>query len=287
MIAFASSFDQAGLIAASAEDIAYLLPIIAGHDSRDSTCSTEPVPAYTDNLSHSLQGLKIGLPEEYFSDHLSAEMQNCLEMAMSELKALGVEFQRVSLPHTRFASAAYYVLGPAECSANLARYDGVRFGYRASSYDDLKDMYERSRSEGFGYEVKRRILTGTYLLSAGYYDAYYRKAQQVRRLIRQDFLDAFKVVDCIFSPVTPTPAFKLGEKTNDPIAMYLSDVFTISCNLAGLPGLSMPAGFIDGLPVGAQLLGPHFSEGTLLNIAHQYQQRTDWHQKEPTFSTQE
>lgn len=286
MIAFASSLDQGGLMAPSAQDIAHLLPIMASHDWRDSTYSNQPIPIYTNHLHDCLQGLKIGLPKEYFSADLPTDMQQCMEAAIAELKQLGAQFQSISLPHTHLAGPAYYVLAPAECSANLARYDGVRFGHRAANYTDLQDMYERSRSEGFGLEVKRRILTGTYVLSAGFYDAYYRKAQQVRRLIRQDFLDAFQQVDCIFAPVTPTPAFKLGEKLNDPIAMYLSDVFTIACNLAGLPGLSMPAGFIDNLPVGAQLLGPHFSEAKLLNIAHLYQQQTDWHQQLPTIATE-
>jgi aspartyl-tRNA(Asn)/glutamyl-tRNA(Gln) amidotransferase subunit A len=281
MVAFASSMDQGGLMAASAEDIAQLLPVMAGHDPRDSTCSPEPVPNYSKHLNDSLSGLKIGLPKEYFSDELPEPMHQKMKVVIDELKNLGATFRSISLPHTHLASATYYVLAPAECSANLSRFDGVRFGHRSSSYSNLQELYEKSRSEAFGYEVKRRILTGTYVLSAGYYDAYYRKAQQVRRLMRQDFLDAFKEVDCIFSPVTPTPAFKLGEKTNDPIAMYLSDIYTIACNLAGLPGLSMPAGFIDGMPVGAQLIGPHFSEARLLNVAHQYQQKTDWHQQIP------
>lgn len=284
MIAFASSLDQAGLMAPSAEDIAQLLPVMAQYDSRDSTCSHQAIPNYMEHFTHSLHGMKMGLPQEYFSDQLPADMRQQLDNAIEELTKLGVNFQSISLPHTHLASAAYYVLAPAECSANLSRFDGIRFGHRASNYHNLKELYERSRSEGFGYEVKRRILTGTYVLSAGYYDAYYRKAQQVRRLIRQDFLDAFQKVDCIFSPVTPTPAFKLGEKTHDPISMYLSDIFTIACNLAGLPGLSMPAGFVDGLPIGAQLLGPHFSEATLLHIAHQYQQKTDWHQRIPAIA---
>lgn len=281
MIAFASSLDQGGLMASSAEDIAHMLPVMAGHDPRDSTCSTEAVPNYASHLNDSLDGLKIGLPEEYFSGKLPDNMRKPLEAAIEELKKLGVSFQPISLPHTHLASAVYYVLAPAECSANLSRFDGVRFGHRSSSYNNLQELYEKSRSEGFGYEVKRRILTGTYVLSAGYYDAYYKKAQQVRRLIRQDFLDAFKEVDCIFSPTTPTPAFKLGEKNDEPSHVYLKDVFTVACNLAGLPGLSMPAGFVGNLPIGAQLLGPHFSEARLLNIAYLYQQQTNWHQQIP------
>ena len=278
MIAFASSLDQGGLIARSAEDIAHMLPVMAGHDSRDSTSSTQAVPNYTESLNNSLEGLTVGLPKEYFSDDLSPAMASTLEGAMNSLNKLGVRFKPVSLPHTHLAAATYYVLAPAECSANLSRFDGVRYGHRAESYESLMDLYKKSRTEGFGDEVKRRVLTGTYVLSAGFYDAYYRKAQQVRRLIRQDFIDVFNDVDVLFAPVTPTPAFRLGEKIDDPIAMYLTDIFTIAVNLAGLPGLSMPAGFIDGMPIGAQLIGPHFSEDRLLNVAHQFQQVTDWHQ---------
>lgn len=284
MIAFGSSMDQGGLMAPSAEDIALMLPIMAGHDPRDSTCSPEPVPVYADSLNDSLQGLKIGFPKEYFSDDLPAAMAEKMEATKQVLEKLGASFHEISLPHTHLAAATYYVLAPAECSTNLSRFDGVRFGHRAANYKNLQELYQKSRSEGFGPEVKRRILTGTYVLSAGYYDAYYKKAQQVRRLIRQDFLDAFETVDCIFAPTTPTPAFKMGEKTDDPIAMYLSDVYTIACNMAGIPGLSMPAGFIGDLPVGAQLLGPYFSEAKLLNIAHQYQQQTDWHLRIPAMA---
>lgn len=280
MIAFASSLDQGGLMGQSAEDITHLLPVMAGHDARDSTSSTEAVPDYLSSLNDSLNGLKIGLPKEYFSDELSSDMHDRIHEVKAELEKLGATFQEISLPHTELATAVYYVLAPAECSSNLSRFDGVRFGHRAAEYKDLQDLYKKSRSEGFGYEVKRRILTGTYALSAGFYDAYYRKAQQVRRLIRQDFLTAFEKVDCILTPVTPTPAEELGQP-DDPIAAYLADVFTIACNLAGLPGLAMPAGFINDMPIGAQLLGPYFSEGRLLNIAHQYQQHTDWHRQLP------
>ncbi len=281
MIAFASSLDQAGLMTITAEDSALLLNVIAGYDSKDSTCIQHPVPDYSATLSNSLAGLRIGLPMEYFSEGLDASMAQVIASAIDQYKKLGATVQEVSLPTTSLSVPAYYVVAPAECSSNLARFDGVRYGYRCKDPKDLTDLYERSRSEGFGDEVKRRIMIGTYVLSAGFYDAYYLKAQKIRQLISEDFRQAFEKVDIILSPTTPSSAFKLGEKNHDPVSMYLSDIYTIAANLAGLPGISIPAGFIQGLPVGLQLLGPHFSEAKLLNVAHQYQQHTDWHLQAP------
>ncbi|HEB77912.1 MAG TPA: Asp-tRNA(Asn)/Glu-tRNA(Gln) amidotransferase subunit GatA [Methylothermaceae bacterium] len=280
MIAFASSLDQGGPMARSAEDCALLLQAMAGFDPRDSTSVDRPVPDYAAALNRELKGLKIGLPKEYFADLDSAMMQ-VLEAAMQEYRKLGVEFREVSLPNIGLSVPAYYVIAPSECSSNLARYDGVRYGYRCQDPRDLEDLYLRTRAEGFGAEVKRRILIGTYALSAGYYDAYYLKAQKIRRLIADDFKRAFQEVDALLGPTTPTPAFRLGEKTGDPIAMYLSDIYTIAVNLAGLPGMSLPAGFIDGRPVGMQLIGDYFAEERLLNIAHCYQRVTDWHRRLP------
>ncbi len=279
MIAFASSLDQAGPMTRSAEDAAIMLNTMAGHDPKDSTSINRVVPDYTRTLTESLHNLKIGLPKEYFIAGLDPAVEKAIQVVISELKKLGVQFKEISLPHTELAAPAYYVIAPAECSSNLARYDGVRFGYRCDEPTNLLDLYERSRSEGFGREVKRRILIGTYVLSSGYYDAYYRKAQQVRRLIRDDFISAFQEVNMILTPSTPTPAFKIGEKAKDPIAMYLSDIFTIATNLAGLPGLSMPCGVSNGLPLGVQLIGNYFDEATLLNVAHQYQGVTEWHKQ--------
>lgn len=281
MIAFASSLDQAGLLAQSAEDAALVLGVVAGFDDKDSTSVDLPVPDYTASLHQPLKGLKIGLPKEYFDDTLNPEMAQKMEAVITVLKGQGVHFKEISLPSSPLSVAVYYVVAPAECSSNLSRYDGVRFGYRCDNPVDLNDLYTRSRSEGFGAEVKRRIMIGTYVLSAGFYDAYYVKAQKVRRLIQNEFMAAFEGVDCILGPTTPNPAFGLGTKISNPIDMVLSDLYTISANLAGLPALSMPAGFIDGLPVGAQLMGPHFSEARLLNIAHQYQQVTNWHKRLP------
>ena len=281
MIAFASSLDQGGLLALSAEDAAMVLNAVSGFDTKDSTSVDLPVPDYTATLNHSLEGITIGLPKEYFDENLNPAMAKVIEDVITTLKAQGVRFKEISLPSSPLSVSVYYVVAPAECSSNLSRYDGVRFGYRCENPIDLDDLYTRSRSEGFGAEVKRRIMIGTYVLSAGYYDAYYVKAQRVRRLIQNEFTEAFKEVDFILSPTTPNPAFALGSKIADPIEMYLSDIYTISANLAGLPALSMPAGFINGLPVGAQLMGPHFSEARLLNVAHQYQQVTDWHQRLP------
>ncbi len=281
MIAFASSLDQGGPMAQCAEDLAFLLQTMAGFDEKDSTSIDEPVPDYAAHLNDSIKGLKIGLPKEYFAEELSDSIKTQIQTVVDELVKLGASVHDISLPNTKLSTPAYYVIAPAECSSNLSRFDGVRFGYRAETPKNLEDLYKRSRGEGFGEEVKRRIMTGTYALSAGYYDAYYLKAQQIRRLIQQDFTQAFEQVDVILSPTTPTPAFKAGEKIDDPIAMYLSDIYTIAVNLAGLPGLSMPAGFIEGLPIGAQLIGPYFSEARLLNVAHHYQQHTDWHTRMP------
>jgi len=280
MIAFASSLDQGGPLARTAEDAAILLNAMAGHDPQDSTSIEREVPDYTTTLNNSLKGLRIGIPKEYFDKNLNADIANSIEEVRKTLEKQGATTHEISLPHTHFAAPVYYVLAPAECSSNLARYDGVRFGYRCEKPKNLLDLYERSRSEAFGREVKRRILIGTYVLSAGYYDAYYLQAQKVRNLIRNDFVEAFKNVDVILAPTSPSVAFKLGEKS-DPVTMYLSDIYTIAVNLAGLPGLSMPSGFSQGLPIGAQLIGNYFEEGRLLNIAHQYQQLTDWHLKQP------
>jgi aspartyl-tRNA(Asn)/glutamyl-tRNA(Gln) amidotransferase subunit A len=280
MIAFASSLDQGGPLARSAEDCALLLAAMAGFDPKDSTSVDLPVPDYTAALGQSLAGKKIGLPEEFFAE-LDSGMAKVLEEAIAEYRKLKVEFVKVSLPNLRLSVPAYYIIAPSECSSNLARYDGVRYGYRCQDPKDLNDLYLRTRAEGFGAEVKRRILIGTYALSAGYYDAYYLKAQKIRRLIAEDFKRAFASVDLLLGPTTPTPAFGIGEKLDDPIAMYLSDIFTIAVNLAGLPAISVPTGFLDGKPVGMQLIGNYFDEAGLLNAAHQYQQVTDWHLKFP------
>ena len=281
MIAFASSLDQGGTMARTAEDNALMLNVMAGFDPRDSTSIDREVPDYRATLNEPLKGLKIGLPKEYFSDQLSPAMEQQVRNAVTEYEKLGATVKEVSLPNAKLAIAAYYVIAPAEASANLSRFDGVRYGYRCEDPKDLMDLYTRSRAEGFGAEVKRRILVGTYALSAGYFDAYYLKAQKVRRLIQQDFINAFKEVDVLMSPTTPSPAFAQGEKSSDPVTMYLEDVFTVAINLAGLPGMSVPAGFVDGLPVGLQIIGDYFSEARLLNAAHQFQQVTDWHQREP------
>ena len=280
MIAFASSLDQGGPMTQTAEDAALMLNVMASHDTKDSTNIAHDIPDYTADLNNSLKGMTIGLPKEYFSDQLDSAVANTIEQAKVELQKLGAQFVEVSLPHTELAISAYYVIAPAECSSNLARYDGVRYGHRCDSPKDLEDMYKRSRGEGFGDEVKRRILTGTYVLSSGYYDAYYLKAQKLRRLIRDDFLKAFEKVDVLLTPTIPSPAFKIGA-TSDPTSMYLTDIFTVATNLAGLPAISAPAGFINELPVGLQLIGKHFDESKLLNVAHQYQQVTDWHKQIP------
>ena len=281
MIAFASSLDQGGPLAQTAEDAAILLNTMAGFDSHDSTSIDEVVPDYTATLNDAIKGLKIGLPKEYFDAGLDTEVGKVVEAAIEEYKKLGAEIVDISLPNTHLAVPAYYVVAPAECSSNLSRFDGVRFGHRCEAPIDLEDLYKRSRGEGFGPEVKRRIMIGTYALSAGYYDAYYLKAQKVRRLISEDFKQAFEQVDVIMGPTSPSVAFKLGEKKDDPITMYLSDIYTIAVNLAGLPGMSIPAGFVNDLPVGLQIIGSYFAEARLLNVAHQYQQVTDWHTRTP------
>jgi aspartyl-tRNA(Asn)/glutamyl-tRNA(Gln) amidotransferase subunit A len=281
MIAYASSLDQGGPMTRSAEDAAILLQAMAGFDEKDSTSVDQPVPDYLVNLNKPLTGLKIGLPKEFFTADLNSDMAATLETAINHYRQLGAEVKEISMPTLKMAIPAYYVIAPAECSANLSRFDGVRFGYRCENPADLADLYTRSRGEAFGKEVKRRILMGTYALSAGYYDAYYIKAQKVRRLISDDFKKALAEVDVIMGPVTPTPAFGIGEKLANPIEMYLSDIYTIAINLAGLPAMSIPAGFINGLPVGLQIIGNYFDEAKLLNVAHQYQQVTDWHQQVP------
>ncbi|HEV8077433.1 MAG TPA: Asp-tRNA(Asn)/Glu-tRNA(Gln) amidotransferase subunit GatA [Marinobacter sp.] len=281
MIAFASSLDQGGTMARTAEDNALMLQVMAGFDPKDSTSADRAVPDHTATLNQPLTGLRVGLPKEYFSDQLDPAMEQQVRNAVKEYEKLGATVKEVSLPHAKLAIAAYYVIAPAEASANLSRFDGVRYGYRCDNPQDLNDLYTRTRAEGFGSEVKRRILVGTYALSAGYFDAYYLKAQKVRRLIQQDFINAFKEVDVLMSPVSPSPAFVQGEKTSDPVTMYLEDIFTIAVNLAGVPAMSVPAGFVDGLPVGLQIIGNYFEEARLLNAAHQFQQVTDWHQKLP------
>jgi len=281
MIAFASSLDQAGPMGRSAEDVAHLLNVMSGFDERDSTSLNVPSDDYTANLTDKLAGLKIGLPKEYFAEGLDANVAKALESAIKEFEQAGATLHEISLPNTHLAVPIYYIIAPAECSSNLSRFDGVRFGYRCENPTDLDDLYTRSRGEGFGAEVKRRIMIGAYALSAGYYDAYYLKAQQIRRLISQDFSEAFKQVDVILGPTSPTTAFKIGEKSDDPITMYLSDIYTIAVNMAGLPAMSIPAGLVEQRPVGLQLIGNYLKEAQLLNVAHQYQQVTDWHQAVP------
>lgn len=282
MIAFASSLDQAGPMARSAEDLGLLLNVMAGHDPRDSTSLERPVEDYNRDLEKPLQGLRVGLPKEFFAAGLTPDVQRAVEAAVAEYKKLGATVVDISLPNMELSVPVYYVLAPAEASSNLSRFDGVRYGHRAAEYTDLTDMYKRSRAEGFGAEVKRRILIGTYVLSHGYYDAYYIHAQKLRRLIARDFVEAFKQCDVIMGPTSPTTAFKLGEKSADPVQMYLSDIYTIAVNLAGLPGMSIPCGFDGGgLPVGLQIIGNYFDEARMLNVAHQYQLATDWHQRAP------
>jgi aspartyl-tRNA(Asn)/glutamyl-tRNA(Gln) amidotransferase subunit A len=281
MIAFASSLDQGGPFAQTAEDVALLLNIMAGHDEKDSTSLNRPVPNYAVDLNKPLTGLTVGFAKEHFATGLDNEVATVIQAAIHELEKLGATIKEISLPNTHLAVPAYYVIAPAECSSNLARFDGVRYGYRCENPKNLEDMYLRSRGEGFGQEIKRRIIVGTYALSSGYYDAYYLKAQKIRRLISNDYTEAFKSVDLIVGPTAPSPAFKLGEKVDDPVSMYLSDIYTIGVNLAGLPGMSIPAGFVSNLPVGLQLIGNYFDETRLLNVAHQFQQATDWHKKIP------
>ena len=281
MIAFASSLDQAGVITRTAADAARLLGVMAGFDPRDSTSIDEAVPDYLASINQSIKGLRVGIVRQHFDAGLDADCAARIREAIAVLEALGATTVEVDLPNLDLSVPTYYVVAPAECSSNLSRFDGVRFGHRAENPEDLLDLYCRSRGEGFGDEVKRRIMTGTYVLSAGYYDAYYLKAQQVRQLIADDFRKAFADVDVIAGPTSPSPAFKLGDKVDDPITMYLNDIYTIGANLAGLPAMSVPCGFVDGLPVGLHLVGAHFAEGTLLRCAHQYEQQTEWHMARP------
>jgi aspartyl-tRNA(Asn)/glutamyl-tRNA(Gln) amidotransferase subunit A len=281
MIAFASSLDQGGVLAESAADAALLLREMAGFDEADSTSVDRPVPDYVAALEQPLAGLKVGLLKEFFDAGLERENEQRIREALRIYERLGARLTEVSLPHLPLSVPVYYVVAPAECSSNLARYDGVRFGHRCENPRDLQDLYRRSRGEGFGAEVKRRIMTGTYVLSAGYYDAYYLKAQRVRQLINADFIRAFQGVDVLIGPTTPTPAFELGAKTADPVTMYLNDIYTIGANLAGLPAISVPCGFVRDLPVGLQVVGPHFSEARVLQVAHAFQRETDWHTRRP------
>lgn len=283
MIAFASSLDQAGPITRTAEDAALMLNIMSGFDERDSTSVDKPVPDYTKSLGNEIKGLKIGIPEEFIAEGLNQDVARQVEAALEVYKKLGAEIVKISLPNSGLSVPCYYVLAPAEASSNLSRFDGVRFGHRAKEYDNLIDMYEKTRAEGFGDEVKRRIMIGTYALSAGYYDAYYLKAQKLRRLIAEDFHKAFAKCDVIMGPTAPTTAFNIGDKMDDPVAMYLNDMYTILVNLAGLPGMSVPAGLDKtGLPVGLQIIGQYFQEERLLNVAHRFQMETDWHTKIPS-----
>ncbi|MCX6353652.1 MAG: Asp-tRNA(Asn)/Glu-tRNA(Gln) amidotransferase subunit GatA [Candidatus Aureabacteria bacterium] len=282
LVAFASSLDQIGPIARSVRDIAVLLEIIGGHDPRDSTSVKRPAENLVSSLGGKIENLRIGVPKEYFVEGMDPEVKEAIRAALEKMQSAGATIVDVSLPHTEYAVATYYVIATAEASSNLARYDGVQYGYRAPHPTDLLDMYQRTKSEGFGAEVKRRIMLGTYVLSSGYYDAYYLKAQKVRTLLKKDFEDAFKLCDVIATPASPTAAFKVGEKVADPLQMYLSDIFTISVNLAGVPAISVPCGFTSNtLPIGLQLIGRHFGEGTLLKVAHAYESMTDWHKKQP------
>ena len=285
MIAFASSLDQAGPMARSAEDCAVLLNAMAGFDSRDATSLDRPTEDYTRDLNQPLAGLRIGLPKEYFSAGLSADVGQAVEAALADYRKLGAATVEISLPKTELSVPVYYVLAPAEASSNLARFDGVRYGYRAPDYDGLIDMYEKTRAQGFGTEVKRRIMIGTYVLSHGYYDAYYLQAQKIRRIIANDFNEAFKQCDVIMGPTSPSVAFDFGAKSGDPVEMYLNDIYTIAVNLAGLPGMSIPCGFSgNGRPVGLQIVGNYFAEAKMLNVAHQYQLATDWHKRMPALA---
>jgi len=281
MVAFASSLDQGGTLTASAADAALMLREMAGFDPRDSTSVETPVPDYVAALAEPIAGLRVGLLAEFFDKGLDPDNERCVREALKVFESLGAQVTQASLPNLPLSVPVYYVVAPAECSSNLARYDGVRFGHRCENPRDLNDLYRRSRGEGFGAEVKRRVMTGTYVLSAGYYDAYYLKAQRVRALINEDFARAFNGVDVLIGPTTPTPAFPIGAKTSDPITMYLNDIYTIGANLAGLPAISVPCGFVQGLPVGLQIVGPHFSEARVLSAAHAFQRVTDWHTRIP------
>jgi aspartyl-tRNA(Asn)/glutamyl-tRNA(Gln) amidotransferase subunit A len=282
MIAFASSLDQAGPFARTAEDLGLMLNVMAGFDARDSTSLQRDREDYTRDLQRPLAGKRIGLPREFFAEGMAPDVAKAIDEAIAQYRKLGCEMVEVGLPNMKLSVPVYYVLAPAEASSNLSRFDGVRYGYRAPEYRDLMEMYKKSRAQGFGAEVKRRILIGSYVLSHGYYDAYYIKAQKLRRLIAQDFTEAFKQCDVILGPTSPGTAFKIGEKSGDPVQMYLSDIYTIAVNLAGLPGMSLPCGFDrTNLPVGMQLIGDYFGEAKMLNVAHQYQLATDWHQQAP------
>lgn len=286
LIAFASSLDQVGPITKDVRDNAMVMNIIAGHDAKDSTSVPYDKPDYTQFLVNDIKGLKIGVPREYFAKGMDPATAKVIEEAIETLKDLGAEIEECSMPHTEYAMPAYYLIAPAECSSNLARYDGVRYGYRATEAEDILGMFKKTRAEGFGTEVKRRIMLGTYALSSGYYDAYYLKAQKVRTLIKQDFDQAFEKYDVLLSPTAPTPAFKLGEKSADPLTMYLSDVCTVPVNLAGIPAISLPAGFVNGLPVGLQLMGKHFDEGTLYRVAYTFEQNTGFHKVKPNLTAE-
>ena len=281
MVAYASSLDQGGVVARSAEDCALLLHAIAGFDEKDSTSASQPVPDYAAALGGELKAVRIGVPQEYLSSELAPEIADNVTRAIEVFKDMGCEIVDLKLPALEYATAAYYIIAPAECSSNLARYDGVRYGYRCKDAQDLSDLYTRSRAEAFGRETQRRILIGTYVLSAGYYDAYYLKAQKVRRLIKDDFMKALQKVDVLIAPVSPTTAFKIGEKISDPITMYLSDIYTVAVNLAGLPAIALPSGFMEDKPLGIQLIGRPFDETMLFKLGHRYQQQTDWHRAMP------
>jgi aspartyl-tRNA(Asn)/glutamyl-tRNA(Gln) amidotransferase subunit A len=285
LIAFASSLDQIGPMTKDVEDAALMLEVLSGKDAMDSTSLPVEVPAYRQEMKKDIKGLKVGLPKEYFISGLDGEVKHSIDEAIRVLSGMGVEFVECSLPHTDYATATYYILATAEASSNLARYDGVQYGYRSKSFSNLVDMYFKTRAEGFGPEVKRRIALGTYVLSSGYYDAYYLKAQKVRTLIKKDFDEAFKVCDAILTPTAPSCAFKIGEKTSNPLEMYLSDIFTISANLAGIPGISIPCGFSkNNLPIGLQILGKHFDESTLLRLAYHFEQAAGHHKKRPSLN---
>ena len=282
LVAFASSLDQIGPITRTVEDNAYVLQVISGVDPMDSTSANVEVPDYVSALTGDIQGLKIAVPKEYVGEGVSEEVRQSVFQALKVLESLGATWEEVSLPHSKYALATYYLLASSEASANLARFDGVRYGYRTDNAKNLMEMYKQTRSEGFGNEVKRRIMLGTFALSSGYYDAYYKKAQKVRTLIKQDFENIFAKYDVIIGPTTPTPAFKIGEKTNDPLTMYANDILTIPVNLAGVPGISVPCGFVNGLPVGLQIIGKHFDESTIYRVAHAFEQATDYHKQKPT-----
>ncbi|MEE3003336.1 MAG: Asp-tRNA(Asn)/Glu-tRNA(Gln) amidotransferase subunit GatA [Pseudomonadota bacterium] len=281
MVAFASSLDQAGPMAASAEDLAVMLQATAGKDEKDMTTANLEVPDYIGKLENSLQGLKIGLPREFFTENLDSGIRKSIDKAIDFYRQQGAEIKEISLPNSRYAVPTYYIVAPCEASSNLARFDGVRYGHRTKDPENLEALYKNSRAEGFGSEVKRRILIGTYALSSGYYDAYYQKAQKIRRIIKEDFMHAFKDVDVIIGPTTPSPAYKIGDMSKDPVKMYLGDIYTIPANLSGLPGLSIPVGFVKKMPVGMQIIGKHFAESLLLNVGHIYQKNSDWHKLVP------